>query len=124
MEGRLTQLEGGCLLKNETLEKVIEEAMKLYRVPGGREMLMNRIRTPLSNEEIEQGLKDGRITPVMYRKTRQTKRDENGSRIYDITFDDDTGEKTVEIKKGKQFIRLSMDELNQEFDKLRHQNIS
>ena len=124
MEGRLTQLEGGCLLKNETLEKVIEEAMKLYRVPGGREMLMNRIRTPLSNEEIERGLKDGRIMPVMYRKTRQTKRDENGSRIYDITFDDDTGEKTVEIKKGKQFIRLSMDELNQEFDKLRHQNIS
>ena len=33
-------------------------------------------------------------------------------------------EETVEIKKGKQFIRLSMDELNQEFDKLRHQNIS
>ena len=98
-------------MKDDTFKKVIEEAMKLYRAPGGREMLMNRIRTPLSYEEIQQGLKDGRIDPVMYRKTRQTKRDENGSRIYDLTFDDDTGEKTVEIKKGKKFIRLSMDEL-------------
>ena len=111
-------------MKNETLEKVIEEAMKLYRVPGGREMLMNRIRTPLSNEEIKQGLRDGRIDPVMYRTTRQTKRDQNGSRMYDLTFDDDTGEEAVEIKKGKQYIRLSMDELNREFDKLRHQNNS
>ena len=119
----LIRLEGGCLLKNETFEKVIEEAMRLYRVPGGREMLMNRIQTPLSYEEIQQGLKDGRIDPVMYRKTKQTVRNENGSHMCDLTFDDDTGEKTVEIKKGKQFIRLSMDELNQEFDKLRHQNI-
>ena len=110
-------------MKNETFEKVIEEAMRLYRVPGGREMLMNRLRTPLSYEEIQQGLKDGRIDPVMYRKTKQTVRNENGSHMCDLTFDDDTGEETVEIKKGKQFIRLSMDELNQEFDKLRHQNI-
>ena len=97
--------------------------MRLYEVPGGKEMILNRIRTPLTNEEIRKGLLDGRISPVMYRKTKQTVRNENGSHMCDLTFDDDTGEKTVEIKKGKQFIRLSMDELNQEFDKLRHQNI-
>lgn len=111
-------------MKNETFSKVIEKAMRLYEIPGGREMILNRIYTPLSEKEIQQGLKDGRIDPVMYRKTRQTKRDENGARVYDLTFDDDTGEETVEIKKGKQYIRLSMDELNQEFEKLRHQNIS
>jgi len=110
-------------LKNENVSKVIEEVMRLYEVPGGKEMILNRIRTPLTNEEIRQGLLDGRISPVMYRKTKQTVRNENGSHMCDLTFDDDTGEKTVEIKKGKQFIRLSMDELNQEFDKLRHQNI-
>lgn len=110
-------------MKNENVSKVIEEVMRLYEVPGGREMILNRIRTPLTNEEIRQGLLDGRISPVMYRKTKQTVRNENGSHMCDLTFDDDTGEKTVEIKKGKQFIRLSMDELNQEFDKLRHQNI-
>ena len=44
-------------MDRETFEKVIENAMKLYRVPGGREMLMKRICTPLSEEEIEQGLK-------------------------------------------------------------------
>ena len=111
-------------MKNETFSKVIEEVMRLYEVPGGREMILNRIRTPLTNEEIRQGLLDGRISPVMYRKQRQTKRDQNGLRLYDIMYDEDTGEKTVEIKKGKQFIRLSMEELNQEFDELRHQNIS
>lgn len=124
MEEATTRLEGEYLLKNETFEKVIEEAIKLYRVPGGRERLMTRICTPLSTEEIKQGLRDGRIDPVMYRTTRQTKRDQNGSRMYDLTFDDDTGEEAVEIKKGKQYIRLSMDELNREFDKLRHQNNS
>lgn len=111
-------------MDRETFEKVIENAMKLYRVPGGREMLMKRICTPLSEEEIEQGLKDGRIDPVMYRTRRETKRDDKGFRMYDLMFDDATGEETVEIKRGKHFIRLSMEELNQEFEKLRHQNIS
>ena len=73
--------------------------MRLYEVPGGREMILNRIRTPLTDEEIRQGLLDGRISPVMYRKQRQTKRDPNGLRIYDIMYDEDTGEETVEIER-------------------------
>lgn len=99
------------------MERMLEQLDRHVQTPEGRQALLRRIRTPLSEEDCRRGIREGILTdPVMFRKVKRPMRDRGGHRVCDLQYDTDTRERSLVFKLGGLRTEISGSDLEQSFE--------